>query len=94
MAKFKLSFIQDKAQIERLKSKTGGWPFHLGGIAWVETTTHECDDLSPFFYDQRLARENNWPSDFIEGVDSRIIVTIKEPKKEKETNGELPKTKD
>ena len=91
MKKFTLSFIQDKAQIERLKSKVGGWPFSLGGIEWVEKTTHDCDDLTPFFYDQRLATDNKWPSDYIEGVDSRIVVTVN--KTEKEKDGELPKSK-
>lgn len=74
MSKFKITFIQDEKEIARLKQKQGGYPYHCGGIEWVEKTTHECDDLTPFYIDKIYAKNHFWGTDCIEGVDPRLIV--------------------
>lgn len=89
--KYTLTFTKNKDKIVRLKAKKNGYPYSCGGIEWTENTTHDCDDLTPFYGDPNQAKRLGLDGHCIAEVDSRIIVTVN--KTEKESNGEPPKSK-
>jgi hypothetical protein len=82
MAKYTITFTQDKEQIDNLKAKER-YPFLCGGIEWVEKTVHNCDDLTPFYGDPVYVKNHfGITGDCIEGVDPRLIVEINQTKEE------------
>lgn len=78
--KFKISLTKDEELLDNMKKK-GSYPFHCGGIEWVEKTTHDCDDLTPFYGDAVYAKAHGGGVEF---VDPRLIVETTKTKEEKE----------